>query len=111
MKALNFTGIVALVALAFFLGSKRSELVVSSGYEVINAVLAHKVDSLEAVLLLYRQNEAVHAADDADAQSEINTNTVKFKENEIKYERDIVALDSMSFDPAFRFFTDYITGK
>jgi hypothetical protein len=97
-----------LVALAFIVGSKRSEITVTTDYRAKNAILERQVDSLRAVLQLYRQNEAVHIKEADSLNALIDRNSHKIKENEKKREKDLGAIRLMPADSSYRFFTGYI---
>jgi len=101
-------GVVAIFALAYFLGVKRTEIVDMSQLEAENAVLRYKGDSLQNVVnLLQAEITSHHAAIDS-LQHLIIQNTSKINENRIEHEKEIVRIDNMPVNELFRFFTDYL---
>jgi hypothetical protein len=98
-----------MVALAFYLGSKRVEITMSEDYETKNAILQHECDSLKNIIVGLKSDIRTHYNAVDSLECHIEKINAKIKENGIKYEKDTIRINGMHTDSLYVFFTGYVS--
>jgi peptidoglycan hydrolase CwlO-like protein len=109
MKVFTYIGIAAMVALAFYLGSKRAGITMSEDYGARNAILQHECDSLKNIIAGLQSDISTHYNAVDSLECHIEKINAKINGNRTKYEKATVRINGMHTDSLYVFFTGYVS--